>query len=158
MYIINSAADKDSTIVRKTYNTINPVLNKDSEVDLFNHWTINVVRELAILSKSLDIPFIHISTVYVNKGVETTGNGWNNELINFNEYLNTLPKIKLNDDYIYGATKALAEWIAKIHNINTIIIRLPVLIDTKLKLLTDTSPSKVLLEMVNKALSDKKYH
>jgi dTDP-4-dehydrorhamnose reductase len=157
--IINSAADKDSSIVKSTYKNIFNIPNKDDnnvEVNLFNHWTINVVRQLAEFSnEKKNVKFIHISTVYVNKE-KTPDEGWGDNLIDFNKNLEKFPIIELKDNYLYGANKALAEWIAKKYNKKTIIVRLPVLIDAQLKELKETSPSKVLSEMINKFLQSEK--
>ena len=91
------------------------------------------------------IKLIHISTVYVNKGKPQYNDQQNNniDIIDYNT------KISLTDNYIYGAIKALAEYVIyKELNSEYLIVRLPVIMDHNIENLEDTSPTTVLHTML----------
>jgi len=144
-YIINTAADKDSNIVKASYLTKDKSLNSNSVINIDDHWSIILATTLATLSKALSIVYIHLSTVYVNKDGHSE-NEWSNDLVSIPDK-NT---IQISDPYIYGLIKAVAENRILDINEKSIIFRLPVIMDKNITKLSETSPSSVLLDIINK--------
>jgi dTDP-4-dehydrorhamnose reductase len=163
--IINSAADKDSTHVKNTYKKMNPELDDTSSVNLYDHWSIKLANQLASLAEEKKIPFIHMSTVYVNRGNPTDPENqlnslnykWNNHLVTFDNVISkSIPNIKLGSTYIYGALKALTEKCIKDFNNQAIIIRLPVIVDENISTYEETSPSTIFANMLKANILEEK--
>jgi dTDP-4-dehydrorhamnose reductase len=158
-YIINAAADKDSNLVKKTFNISHPNITTISIEELTQHWSYKFSVKLAEVAKEKNIPLIHISTVYVNKGDPTSSDNtkytqqithtirkWNTQLVDIGA-TTTFDITKSN--YIYGALKALTEKAVFTKYPKSIIIRLPVIIDENhITSLEDTSPTKVIYDFI----------
>lgn len=144
-FIVNSAADKDAGFVKKS-------MDDSSYKDINYHWSIYFTQMLVEFAKKEDIPLIHYSTVYVHKGDLTDSNGWGIE----RKYVKKEDKPSYGDAYVYGYVKALTEDIILDNYSSSFVIRLPGIIDTELTDLKQTSPSNVVLLVLNAYNKSKK--
>ena len=155
IFFINAAADKDTNKLKSTIKENQKDIIKNGVIDIYKYWTITSTEKLAITCRDLNIPFIHISTVYVNEGIPTSDDGWDNNTVDIKEKLKKfldILKVSSTDMYLYGYTKALIE--QKITDVYTssnsvyYILRLPVIVDQHIKQLSETSPSSVINEII----------
>lgn len=136
-FIVNSAADKDVNAVKKS-------MDESKYSDINYHWSIYFTQSLVEFAKELNIPLIHYSTVYVQKG--ESNDEWGIE----RKYVQKQDKPQSNDAYVYGYVKSLVEDIILDNYSSSFVIRLPGIIDERLGKLNETSPSNVVLSLLNK--------
>ena len=123
--LINTVADKDAILMRSN-------MRNSNITDVRKHWSINLAAQISKVTDYHFIKFIHISTVYVNKG-SVPVNGWLPTQISLGDPPN------ITDDYIYGYAKAAAENIIMTNDPSALIIRLPGLYDEALNKCSPTS-------------------
>jgi len=138
--LINSVMDKDAQAVR-----IN--MNGKKITDVRKHWSIKLAAQISKVTNYHFIKLIHISTVYVNKGIVPV-NGWAPIKVALGEPPN------MTDDYVYGYAKAAAENVIMANDPSALIVRLPGIFDNNLKhvKLTDLNNESVLLYYALKPL------
>jgi dTDP-4-dehydrorhamnose reductase len=118
-FIVNSSADDLS-------KRLEDYMNAGDYENIDKHWGTVFTKELVEFAKGSDIPLIHYSTVYVNKGNAPSEDGWGIERINMSD----IQKPKYTD--AYGYVKALIENIILQYS-KSFVLRLPEIIDDEPK-------------------------